>query len=66
MVENRFIDLRAIMVEERYDEVVRSIQESTEQISKTLAIIQTVSEEDRFLAAELAAQHWMASWQNKN
>ena len=56
MVENRFIEVQTLIVEERYDEVVESIQESTEQISKTLAIIQTVSEEDRFLAAELAAQ----------
>jgi hypothetical protein len=56
MVENRLTEVQALIVEERYDEVVETIQESTEQISKTLEIIQTVSEDDRFLAADLAAQ----------
>ncbi len=55
-VENRLIEVQALIVEERYDEVVETIQESTEQISKTLEIIQTVREENRFLAADLASQ----------
>ena len=56
MVENRLTEVQALIVEERYDEVAETIQESTEQISKTLEIIQIVREEDRFLAADLAAQ----------
>jgi hypothetical protein len=56
MVENRLTEVQALIVEERYDEIADTIQESTEQISKTLEIIQTVREEDRFLAADLAAQ----------
>jgi len=55
-VENRLTEVQALIVEERFDEVAETIQESTEQISKTLEIIQTVSEENRFLAADLAAQ----------
>ncbi len=55
-VENRLTEVQALIVEERYDEVVETIQESTEQISKTLEIIQSVREENRFLAADLASQ----------
>jgi hypothetical protein len=56
MVENRLTEVQVLIVEERYDEVAETIQESTDQISKTLEIIQTVREENRFLAADLASQ----------
>ena len=55
-VENRLTEVQALIVEERYEEVAETIQESTEQISKTLEIIKTVEEQDRFLAADLASQ----------
>ena len=56
MVENRFSELQSLIVEQRYDEVVESVQESEKQVSKTLEIIQKVSEQDSFLAVELAMQ----------
>lgn len=56
MVENRFSELQSLIVEQRYDEVVESVQESAVQVSKTLEIIQKVSEEDNFLAIDLAMQ----------
>ncbi len=56
MVENRLTEVQTLIVEERYEEVAETIQESTEQISKTLEIIKNVNEEDRFLAYDLAAQ----------
>jgi hypothetical protein len=56
MVENRFTELQALIVEERFEEVAETVEESSKQISKTLEIIKTVSEENRFLAADLASQ----------
>jgi hypothetical protein len=55
-VENRLTEVQALIVEERYEEVAESIQVYEEQVSKTLETIQTVSDQDRFLAYELAAQ----------
>jgi hypothetical protein len=56
MVDNRLTELQAIIVDERYEEVAQTVEESQVQISKTLEIIKTVSEENRFLAADLASQ----------
>ena len=56
MVENRLTEVQALIVEKRYEEVAETIEESTEQISKTLEIIKTVREENRFLAVDLANQ----------
>ncbi len=55
-VENRLTEVQALIVEERYEEVAGTIQEYEEQVSKTLETIQTVSDQDRFIAYELAAQ----------
>lgn len=56
MVENRLTEVQALIVEKRYEEVAETIEESTDQISKTLEIIKIVREENRFLAADLANQ----------
>lgn len=55
-VENRLSEVQALIVEERYEEVAESIDEYEEQVSKTLEIINTVSDQDRFLAYDLAVQ----------
>jgi hypothetical protein len=55
-VENRLDEVQALMVEERYEEIAETIQESADQVSKTLESIKTVSDQDRFVAYELAAQ----------
>jgi hypothetical protein len=54
MVENRLTEIKSLIVEQRYDEVVATIEESTEQISKTVELIQTVDEQDSLFAAGLA------------
>ncbi len=55
-VENRGSEVQALIVEERYEEVAETIQDYEEQVSKTLEIIMDVSDQDRFLAYDLAAQ----------
>ena len=55
-VENRGSEVQALIVEERYEEVAETIQDYEEQVSKTLEIIMDVSNQDRFLAYDLAAQ----------
>lgn len=55
-VENRGSEVQALIVEERYEEVAESLQDYEKQVSKTLEIIMDVSDEDRFLAYDLAAQ----------
>ncbi len=55
-VENRLIEVQALIVEERYEEVAETIQEYEEQVSKTLETIKIVSDQNRFLAYDLAAQ----------
>jgi len=55
-VENRLSEVQALIVEERYEEVAETIGEYEEQVSKTLEIINTVSDQDRFLAYDLAVQ----------
>jgi hypothetical protein len=56
MAENRLTELQTLMVAQSYDEVAETINESTDQISKAVESIQTVNEQDSFLATELAAQ----------
>ncbi|MCJ7535144.1 MAG: DUF5667 domain-containing protein, partial [Anaerolineales bacterium] len=56
MVENRLTEAQTLISEQSYEEVAETIQDSTDQISKTLEIIQTVGEDDRFLARDLASQ----------
>ena len=55
-VEHRLNEVQALIVEERYEEIAETIQEAQEQVSKTLETINTVSDQDRFLASELAAK----------
>jgi hypothetical protein len=55
-VENRGSEVQALIVEERYEEVAETMQDYEEQVSKTLEIIMDVSDQDRFLAYDLAAQ----------
>ena len=56
LVENRGSEVQALIVEERYEEVAETIEDYEEQVSKTLEIIMDVSDQDRFLAYDLAAQ----------
>jgi len=56
MVENRFTEMRTLIVAQNFNEVPETIQESTKQISEAVKSIQTVNEQDSFSAAELAAQ----------
>jgi len=56
MVENRFTEMRTLIVAQNFDEVPETVQESTEQIGKAVNSIMTVSEQDSFLATELAAE----------
>lgn len=56
MVENRFTEMRTLIVTQNFDEVPETIQESTKQISKAVESIKTVNEQDSFLATELAGQ----------
>lgn len=55
-VENRLIEVRALIVEKRYEEVAETIQEYEEQVSETLETIKEVSDQNRFLAYDLAAR----------
>jgi hypothetical protein len=55
-VENRLDEVQALMVEERYEEVAETIQEYEEQVSQTLETIKEVSDQNRFLAYDLAAR----------
>ena len=55
-VENRLAEVQALIVEERYEEVAETIEETTEQVSETLEAIKVVSDDNRFLAFDLAAQ----------
>ena len=55
-VENRLDEVQALMVEERYEEVAETIQEYEEQVSQTLEAIKEVSDQNRFLAYDLAAR----------
>lgn len=55
-VENRLSEMQALIVEQRYEEVAETIQELQEQVTKTVETIQTVSDQDKFLAYELATQ----------
>jgi PHD/YefM family antitoxin component YafN of YafNO toxin-antitoxin module len=55
-VENRGSEVQALIVEERYEEVAETLQDYEQQVSKTLEVIMEVSDEDRFLAYDLAAQ----------
>ena len=55
-VENRLDEVQALIVEERYEEVAETIQEYEEQVSQTLETIKEVSDQNRFLAYDLAAR----------
>ena len=55
-VEKRLAEVQALIVEERYEEVAETIEDTTEQVSETLEAIKTVSDGNRFLASDLAAQ----------
>ena len=55
-VENRLSEVQALIVEERYEEVAETIQEYEEQVSETLDTIKEVSDQNRFLAYDLAAR----------
>jgi hypothetical protein len=55
-VEKRLTEVQALIVEERYEEVAETIKEYEEEVNKTLQILQTVYDEDRFLAIELAVE----------
>lgn len=55
-VENRLSEVQALIVEERYEEVAETIQEYEEQVSETLETIKEVSDQNRFLAYDLAAR----------
>jgi hypothetical protein len=55
-VENRLSEVQALIVEERYEEVAETIQDYEEQVSETLETIKEVSDQNRFLAYDLAAR----------
>jgi len=55
-VENRLSEVQALIVEERYDEVADTIQVYEEQVSQTLETIKEMSDQNRFLAYDLAAR----------
>jgi hypothetical protein len=53
-VEKRITEVQALFVEERYEDVAETIEEFSEEVSKTIQILETIYDEDRFLAIELA------------
>jgi hypothetical protein len=55
-VENRLSEVQALIVEERYEEVAETIQDYEQQVSQTLETIKEVSDQNRFLAYDLAAR----------
>lgn len=55
-VENRLSEVKALIIEGRYDEVADTLEDTEEQVYDTLEKIEVVSEQNRFLARDLAVQ----------
>jgi hypothetical protein len=55
-VENRLSEVKALIIEGRFDEVSETLKDTEEQVYETLELIEIVSDENEFLAQELAIQ----------
>ena len=55
-VENRLSEVQSLIIAGRYEEVADTLEDTEEQVYDTLEKIEVVSEQNRFLARDLAVQ----------
>jgi hypothetical protein len=55
-VGNRLNEVTSLIIEQRYEEVAETVEEYQDQVNKTIEVIEAVSDQDIYLAQDLAKQ----------